>query len=70
MITPGMEVTIESDSGNELRHYAGKTGTVIAVIGCFAILSLNGKIRGCLTDYCQPKVTAATLAAKYGEEVV
>jgi hypothetical protein len=63
-----MEVTVEPGDGQALTDVVGQTGTVLKVVGCFAILRIGDDVRGCLTMYCQPKVTAAALAARFEQQ--
>jgi hypothetical protein len=69
-LSPEDIVTIEGGAGQSLDVSVGKTGKVVKVVGAFAILDIGDRLVGCLTDYCQPKITQALLEARYGANSV
>jgi hypothetical protein len=65
-MSKGTEITIEGGDGNAVHpRYWGKSATVIKVLRTHAIVDAGDNVFGVLRDYCQPKVTAASLAARF-----
>ena len=67
MYDNGDELTIEGGEGQAVpSRFWGKTATVIKAVGCFVIVQCDGHVFGCLQMFTQRKVTAASLAARFG----
>ena len=64
MLTPNTQVTIESNSA--LDGWTGRSAKVVKTVGCFVILDIDGDIHSCIKEGVSPKVTAQSLAARFG----
>lgn len=63
MIQENMDITVE-EGAFEGDNHSGERGRVIKVIGCFAVIQIEGVdgCRACIVDCLQPRLTAHNLA--------
>lgn len=63
MIQDDMDITVEAGAFENDAH-SGKRGRVVKVIGCFAVIQIEGVdgCRACTVDNLQPRWTAHNLS--------